>query len=231
MAFGPQTGFQEPDNFLFGQYYPGELKNQSHINDPVVADMLIRQRRTLDVAKRREVIHDIQRHLANQQYYVQLASAVQIAVWDGALKNYAHQRELRLRRPPPGRPGWTASAWATGSAGGTFSRRAALWPQRRSAPSWAVSGALAQTPKRGGTISLTAVGSAALRSAPDHLVQDQYPLHLHPQPAPQVQGGAGGVARHLHPRRRSRRSPGPSPTRPRTSSSSARASAGTPSRP
>ncbi len=89
MTLGPQTGFQEPDNFLYGQYYPGELKNQSHINDPVVADMLVRQRRTHDVAKRREVIYGIQRHLANQQYYVQLASAVQIAVWDAALRNYA----------------------------------------------------------------------------------------------------------------------------------------------
>ena len=88
MGFGPQTPFQEPDNFLFGQYYPGELKNQSHINDPVVADMLIRQRRTQDMAKRRDVIHEIQRHLAKQQYYVQLASAIQIAVWEGALKNY-----------------------------------------------------------------------------------------------------------------------------------------------
>ena len=89
MTFGPQTGFQEPDNFLYGQYYPGELKNQSHINDPVVADMLVRQRRTQDVAKRREVIHNIQRHLADQQYYVQMASPLQIAVWDAALKNYA----------------------------------------------------------------------------------------------------------------------------------------------
>ena len=89
MAFGPQTGFQEPDNFLFGQYYPGELKNQSHIDDPVVADMLIRQRRTADISKRREVVYNIQRYLANQQYYVQLGSAMQIAVWDAALKNYA----------------------------------------------------------------------------------------------------------------------------------------------
>jgi peptide/nickel transport system substrate-binding protein len=55
MTFGPQTGFLEPDNFLFGQYYPEELKNQSHINDPVVADMLVRQRRTSDLAKRREL--------------------------------------------------------------------------------------------------------------------------------------------------------------------------------
>ncbi len=89
MAFGPQTGFQEPDNFLYGQYHPGEIKNQSHINDPVVADMLVRQRRTHDVAKRREVIYEIQRYLAKQQYYVQMPSAIQIAVWDAAVKNYA----------------------------------------------------------------------------------------------------------------------------------------------
>jgi peptide/nickel transport system substrate-binding protein len=89
MAFGPQTGFQEPDNFLFGQYYPGEVKNQGHINDPVVADMLVRQRRTHDVAKRREVIYEIQRYLAKQQYYVQMPSPIQIAVWDAAVKNYA----------------------------------------------------------------------------------------------------------------------------------------------
>ncbi len=88
MTFGPQTPFLEPDNFLFGQYYPGELKNQSHSNDPVVADMLVRQRRTFDVAKRREIIFDIQRHLAKQQYYVQMPSGVYVAVWEGALKNY-----------------------------------------------------------------------------------------------------------------------------------------------
>jgi peptide/nickel transport system substrate-binding protein len=88
MAFGPQTPFLEPDTFLFGQYYPGEPRNQSHIDDPVVADLLIRQRRTFDLAKRRDIIHDIQRYLAKQQYYVQVASGVYIAVWDAALKNY-----------------------------------------------------------------------------------------------------------------------------------------------
>jgi peptide/nickel transport system substrate-binding protein len=88
MTFGPQTPFLEPDNFLFAQYYPGEPKNQSHINDPVLADMLVKQRRTFDVAKRREVLHEIQRYLAKQQYYVQVPSSVQIAVWDNALKNY-----------------------------------------------------------------------------------------------------------------------------------------------
>jgi ABC-type transport system substrate-binding protein len=67
---------------------PGELKNQSHVNDPVVADLLIRQRRTGDVAKRRELINEIQRYLAKQQYYVFIPSGIYVAVWDGALKNY-----------------------------------------------------------------------------------------------------------------------------------------------
>jgi peptide/nickel transport system substrate-binding protein len=88
MALGPQTPFLEPDNFLYGQYYPGEIKNHGHINDPVLADILVRQRRTLDAAKRRELIHEIQRHIAKQQYYVQLWSGVYVAVWDGALMNY-----------------------------------------------------------------------------------------------------------------------------------------------
>jgi len=88
MAYGPQTPFLEPDNFLYGQYYPGELKNQGHINDPVLADMLVQQRRTLDLSKRKQVIHDIQRHLAKQQYYVQNASQIYMAAWTPALKNY-----------------------------------------------------------------------------------------------------------------------------------------------
>ncbi len=88
MAFGPQTPFLEPDNFLYGQYYPGETKNHGHINDPVVADLLVRQRRTPEPAKRKEIINEIQRYLAKQQYYVQMPSGVVIGVWDGAVKNY-----------------------------------------------------------------------------------------------------------------------------------------------
>ncbi|HEV8471290.1 MAG TPA: ABC transporter substrate-binding protein [Methylomirabilota bacterium] len=88
MAFGPQTPFLDGDNYLFGYYYPGELKNQSHVNDPVVADMLVRQRRTFDLAKRREIIHEIQRYLARQVYYTTSVGQVYTAVWDGALKNY-----------------------------------------------------------------------------------------------------------------------------------------------
>ena len=88
MGFGPQTTFLEPDSYLYSQYMPGEPRNQSHVNDPVVADLIVRQRRTFDVGKRREIVHEIQRHLAKQQYYVSVPSGLAAAVWDGALKNY-----------------------------------------------------------------------------------------------------------------------------------------------
>src|SRR5262245_34716310 len=88
MTYGPQTPFLDPDNFLYGMHYPGEAKNQSHVDDPIVTDMLIRQRRIFDLGKRREVIHELQRYLAKQQYYVQMPSGVYVGGWDGALKNY-----------------------------------------------------------------------------------------------------------------------------------------------
>ena len=47
-----------------------------------------RQRRTADLKQRRDVIHQIQRHLAKQQYYVHVPSGNYISVWDPALKNY-----------------------------------------------------------------------------------------------------------------------------------------------
>ena len=88
LTYGPQTPFLEPDSFLFGQYYPGEPRNQSHINDPVLADLLVRQRRTFELPKRKELVNEIQRYLAKQQYYITTNSGVYVCVWDGALQNY-----------------------------------------------------------------------------------------------------------------------------------------------
>jgi len=65
--------------------------------------MLARQRRTFDPAKRREIVYDIQRHLAKQQYYVQMPSGIYVAVWEGAVKNYG-------------------PTWATTTAGGSWPR-------------------------------------------------------------------------------------------------------------
>ena len=88
MVYGPLTPFVEPDSFLFGQYYTGEPRNRSHVSDPVLDDLLVRQRRVADPKARREVINQIERHLAKQQYYVQAPSGTYVGVWDAALKNY-----------------------------------------------------------------------------------------------------------------------------------------------
>jgi len=88
LTYGPQTPFLDPDNFLYGMHFPGEQKNQSHVDDPIVTDLLVRQRRTFDVAKHRDVLGELQRYLAKQQYYINIPSPMYVAVWDGALKNY-----------------------------------------------------------------------------------------------------------------------------------------------
>jgi hypothetical protein len=53
------------------------------------SDLLVRQRRTGDLKARRDVLNQIERHLAKQQYYVQAPSTTYVGVWDSAVKNYA----------------------------------------------------------------------------------------------------------------------------------------------
>jgi peptide/nickel transport system substrate-binding protein len=89
LVYGPNTPFLEPDSFLATAFLPDSPRNMLHVNDPVLTDLVLRQRRIQDPAKRREVIHEIQRHLSKQIYGVDVFSAVVIGVWDQALKNYA----------------------------------------------------------------------------------------------------------------------------------------------
>ena len=51
--------------------------------------MIRLQRRTLDVAKRREIVYDIQRYLAEQVYYSYGPSTSAVAAWDPRVKNFA----------------------------------------------------------------------------------------------------------------------------------------------
>jgi len=58
------------------------------VNDPPLTDMLLRQRRVQDPAKRRDLIFEIQRYLAKMVYRAEAYSVVVPAVWDPTLKNY-----------------------------------------------------------------------------------------------------------------------------------------------
>jgi peptide/nickel transport system substrate-binding protein len=88
IVWGPSTPFLEPDSFLASAFLPDSPRNNMKVNDPPLTDMLLRQRRIQDPAKRRELILDIQRYLAKMVYRAEAYSLVLPAVWDPALKNY-----------------------------------------------------------------------------------------------------------------------------------------------
>jgi ABC-type transport system substrate-binding protein len=79
----------EPDSILYGAYAPDSLRNTSHVNDPKLTAMLKEQRRTKDLAARQQLIFDIQRYEAEQQYYVCLACPMQTGSHQPYVKNYA----------------------------------------------------------------------------------------------------------------------------------------------
>lgn len=90
MAMGPITPFTEPDDFLFGAFYPEQPNNRSHVADAELNKLLLAQRREMDPAKRREIIHAIQRHVADKAYYVYLPAASQHISHAPHVKGFRH---------------------------------------------------------------------------------------------------------------------------------------------
>jgi ABC-type transport system substrate-binding protein len=74
MARGPYGIASEPDSPLYRAYAPDSGTNYSHVNDPKLTAMVKAQRRTQDLTARKQLIFDIQRYAAEQQYYVYLLS-------------------------------------------------------------------------------------------------------------------------------------------------------------
>jgi len=89
MAVGPISIAWEPDSVLYGMYEPDNMRNSSHVNDPKLLAMLQEQRRTKDLEARKKLIFDIQRYIAEQQYYVFTISIAYACSWQPYVKNYA----------------------------------------------------------------------------------------------------------------------------------------------
>jgi peptide/nickel transport system substrate-binding protein len=82
-------GATSPDPYLAGGHLPGMPLNLAGVNDPKLTEMIQLQRRTFDVAKRREIVYDIQRYLAEQVYYLYPSpSAKVVGAWEPYVKNY-----------------------------------------------------------------------------------------------------------------------------------------------
>src|SRR4030095_2565342 len=56
IVYGPSTPFLDPDSFLASAYLPESPRNNMKVNDPPLTDMILRQRRVADLARRRDLI-------------------------------------------------------------------------------------------------------------------------------------------------------------------------------
>src|SRR5262245_40713018 len=79
----------EPDGRLYRAYASDSSRNVSHVDDATLTAMLKAQRRTKDQAARKQLIFDIQRYVAEQQYYVYLNSNTITTSWQPYVKNFA----------------------------------------------------------------------------------------------------------------------------------------------
>jgi peptide/nickel transport system substrate-binding protein len=86
---GPFGIAWEPDSPLYRAYASDSSWNIGHVNDATVTAMLKEQRRTKDLEARKRLIFDIQRYVAEQQYYVYLNCSMITASWQPYVKNYA----------------------------------------------------------------------------------------------------------------------------------------------
>ena len=89
MMLGIRGGQLYPDPYLGAFHLPGQRPNSSGVNDPKLTEMIRLQRRTFDAAKRRDIVWEIQRHCAEQAYYVYGPSARVVAAWEPYVRNYA----------------------------------------------------------------------------------------------------------------------------------------------
>ena len=89
MMLGVRGGQLYPDPYLGGMHLPGQRPNSSGVNDPKLTEMIRAQRRTFDAARRRDIVWDIQRHCAEQAYYVYGPAARVVAGWEPYVRNYA----------------------------------------------------------------------------------------------------------------------------------------------
>lgn len=89
MAMGPLSNTWDPDTVLYGMYAPDQPRNSGHVNDPTLTAMLKAQRHTRDLEARQQIIFDIQRYVAAQQYYVYTSSNMITVTWRPYVKNFA----------------------------------------------------------------------------------------------------------------------------------------------
>src|SRR5438094_15865 len=88
MMAGLRAIFTQPDSYLAQLFLPESPLNILGVNDSRLTDMIRLQRRTFDVAKRRDIIWDVQRYVAEQGYFGVNGSAKVVSAWDAHVRNF-----------------------------------------------------------------------------------------------------------------------------------------------
>ena len=88
MMAGLRAIFTQPDSYLAQLFLPESPLNILGVNDSRLTDMIRLQRRTFDVAKRRDIIWDVQRYVAEQGYFGVNGSARVVSAWDAHVRNF-----------------------------------------------------------------------------------------------------------------------------------------------
>ena len=88
MMAGLRAIFTQPDSYLAQLFLPESPLNILGVNDGKLTEMIRLQRRTFDVAKRRDIVWDAQRYVAEQGYFGVNGSARVVSAWDAPVKNF-----------------------------------------------------------------------------------------------------------------------------------------------
>jgi ABC-type transport system substrate-binding protein len=88
MFLGLRGAWADPESYFYRPYMPGSALNSMELNDPKLTEMIRLQRRTFDVAKRRQIVYDIQRYVADQAYFGASGSTKVVSAWEPYIKNY-----------------------------------------------------------------------------------------------------------------------------------------------
>ena len=96
MAMGPNAPYTEVDDFLYGRFYSEAPTNQSHVADAELNKMLVAQRREMDPRKRKQIVDEIQRYLADKAYYVYLPQWPQYVTHPPFVKGFQHHEGYGL---------------------------------------------------------------------------------------------------------------------------------------
>ena len=88
MFLGLRGAWADPEAYFYRWYMPGQPLNVWGVNDPKLIDMIKLQRRTADVPKRKQIVYDIQRYVADQGLFGPDGSIRILSAWDAHIKNY-----------------------------------------------------------------------------------------------------------------------------------------------